>query len=110
MDSQMSVSPDIGQRSSAQAMQHKEFVSSVGVTKFDFGEMPDDLQRKKGISFSATKMSKDPAKYAHPADSNIFCIEGQSNKDSLRKSHSPQLGIRNISSTHYQILMAQCKL
>ena len=110
MDSQMSVSPDIGQRSSAQALQHKEFVSTVGVTKFDFNDMPDDLHRKKGISFSATKMGRDPAKHAHQTDSNLFNIEDLSSKNSLRKSTSPQIGIRNISSTHYQILMAQCKL
>ena len=77
------------------------------VSKFDLKAGASDQVRN--ISYSASKI--DSHQKLLGIDKQFLRNDGVSSKSNpIKEEISSHVGIKSISSTHYQILMAQCKL
>lgn len=108
LDSQMTVSPDVGQKRSPVGQQN--YFHSVAVTKFDPNGEADGDSPVKIASFTPGKSQEQERVMLSSEKALHRAASGGSPRPSLKRQDRYQLGIRTISSTHYQILMAQCKL
>lgn len=58
IDSQMTVSPDMGHKSSNILHQQKNYIPSIGVSKFDLNMGgPQEQNKLRNVSFSASKVN-----------------------------------------------------